>query len=168
MDFMPFLSLERRSRSRPARSHQMLMNVCDSFRLIRFARVCRRRPAPHPRRRTSASRSTTHAERRARNHFIRVANDAASGSAGAFRKNVYGRAPVGRPADWKFDVFDSAGDAMDGKTTRKQVRISYRGPGGEGAIRLVLFVPNDATRPARASFLSATAPRRRTSIPPAG
>jgi pimeloyl-ACP methyl ester carboxylesterase len=61
-----------------------------------------------------------------------------------FRHHIYGRAPVGRPADLKFDVFDSAPDAMDGKATRKQVKITWRGPGGEGALRLVLFVPNAA------------------------
>jgi hypothetical protein len=37
-----------------------------------------------------------------------------------FRKHVYGRAPVGRPADLKFEVFDSAADAMGGKATRNR------------------------------------------------
>jgi dienelactone hydrolase len=64
-----------------------------------------------------------------------------------FRKTVYGRAPVGRPPDLKFETFDSAGDAMDGKATRKQIKISYGGPGGEGAIKLVLFTPNAAKQP---------------------
>lgn len=64
-----------------------------------------------------------------------------------FRKYVYGRAPIGRPADLKFEIFDSASDAMDGKATRKQIKISYHGPGGEGAIHLVLFTPNAAKQP---------------------
>ena len=64
-----------------------------------------------------------------------------------FRKNIYGRAPVGRPADLKFEVFDSNADAMDGKATRTQVKITWRGPGGEGSLRLVLFVPNGAKKP---------------------
>lgn len=65
-----------------------------------------------------------------------------------FRENIYGRMPVGRPDSLKFDVFDVATNAMDGKATRKQVKISFRGPGGEGAIKLVLFTPNAATQPA--------------------
>lgn len=75
-----------------------------------------------------------------------------------FRKTVYGRAPVGKPADLKFETFDSAPDAMDGKATRKQIRISYRGPGGEGAINLVLFTPNGAKQPAPCFLLICNRP----------
>jgi len=75
-----------------------------------------------------------------------------------FRKFVYGRAPVGRPADLKFEVFDSAADAMDGKATRKQVKITWRGPGGEGALRLVLFTPNAAKKPAPCFLLICNRP----------
>ncbi len=65
-----------------------------------------------------------------------------------FRKNVYGQAPVGRPASLKFEVTEKNENTMEGKATRKQVRISFRGPGGEGSIRLVLFVPNQGAKPA--------------------
>lgn len=58
-----------------------------------------------------------------------------------FRTHVYGRAPVGRPDGLKFEVWESVAGVMQGAATRKQVRISYRGPGGEGGINLVLFVP---------------------------
>lgn len=75
-----------------------------------------------------------------------------------FRKNVYGRAPVGRPADLKFEVFDSASDAMEGKATRKQVKITYHGPGGEGSINLVLFTPNAAKQPAPCFLLICNRP----------
>jgi dienelactone hydrolase len=75
-----------------------------------------------------------------------------------FRKHVYGRAPVGRPADLKFEVFDSAADAMGGKATRKQVKISYRGAGGEDTIRLVLFIPNGAKNPAPCFLLICNRP----------
>lgn len=64
-----------------------------------------------------------------------------------FRKHVYGRAPVGNPADLKFESLDSAANAMDGKATRKQVRISYRSARAKGALNLVLFTPNAAKRP---------------------
>jgi dienelactone hydrolase len=75
-----------------------------------------------------------------------------------FRKTVYGRAPIGRPADLKFETFDSASDAMDGKATRKQIKISYHGPGGEGAIHLVLFTPNGAKQPAPCFLLICNRP----------
>ncbi len=64
-----------------------------------------------------------------------------------FRTNVYGRAPIGRPEDLKFEITETASDTMDGKATRRQIKISYRGRGGEGAIRLVVFVPNEARKP---------------------
>lgn len=58
-----------------------------------------------------------------------------------FRTNVYGRAPIGRPANLKFET-QVTPNVMDGKATRKLVKISYSGPGGAGAINVVLFVPN--------------------------
>jgi pimeloyl-ACP methyl ester carboxylesterase len=64
-----------------------------------------------------------------------------------FRENVYGRAPIGRPEKLSFETTQSTPDMMDGKATRKLVNISFRGPGGEGTIQLLLFVPNAATRP---------------------
>ena len=64
-----------------------------------------------------------------------------------FRSQVYGRMPVGRPNTLKFETLEQNKGVMDGVATRKQVKISYRGPGGEGAIKLVLFVP-DKVKPA--------------------
>lgn len=64
-----------------------------------------------------------------------------------FRTHVYGRAPVGRPAEMKFETTETTRGVMDGMATRKLVTISYRGPGGEGAIRLVLFVPEKVAKP---------------------
>src|SRR5688572_10118157 len=75
-----------------------------------------------------------------------------------FHHTIYGRAPVQRPDGLTFEVFDSAADAMHGKATRKQVKISYRGPGGEGAIKLVLFIPNDAPKPAPCMLLICNRP----------
>jgi hypothetical protein len=70
-----------------------------------------------------------------------------------FREHVYGRNPIERPASLAFKVTDTNAKAMDGVATRKLVTISYRGPGGEGAIHLVLFVPNAATKPAPCMLL---------------
>ena len=64
-----------------------------------------------------------------------------------FRENIYGRMPVRRPDSLKFETIDSSTKAMDGKATRKQVKISYQGPGGEGAIKLILFSPNRVSKP---------------------
>ncbi|HEY5910579.1 MAG TPA: glycosyl hydrolase, partial [Verrucomicrobiae bacterium] len=64
-----------------------------------------------------------------------------------FRSNVYGRAPVARPAGLEFKVTELSTNAMDEKATRKQVKISFTGPGGEGAINLILFVPNGPAKP---------------------
>jgi hypothetical protein len=65
-----------------------------------------------------------------------------------FRENVYGRKPVGRPENLKFEITETDAKAMDGKAMRRQVKISYAAAGGEGAIQLVLFIPNAATKPA--------------------
>ena len=61
-----------------------------------------------------------------------------------FRTHVYGRMPVGRPDSLRFQTIESTAGAIDGTATRKQVKISFRGPGGAGAINLVLFVPTKA------------------------
>ncbi len=59
-----------------------------------------------------------------------------------FRTHVYGRAPVGRPDSLKFETVETIKDMVNGAATGKRVNISYRGPGGEGTIHLVLIVPN--------------------------
>lgn len=64
-----------------------------------------------------------------------------------FRRHIYGRAPVGRPKDLKFETVGIDKDAMRGAATRKQVRIGFSGPGGKGAINLLLFVPRKITGP---------------------
>ncbi len=70
-----------------------------------------------------------------------------------FRTHVYGRAPVGRPEDLRFEVAKADPTAMDGAATRKLVNVRYSGPGGEGGLRLILFVPNAAPKPAPAFLL---------------
>ena len=64
-----------------------------------------------------------------------------------FRSEVYGRAPVGRPESLSFEVVERADNVMNGAADRKQVKIRYSGPGGEGAIHLILFTPAAATTP---------------------
>jgi hypothetical protein len=80
-----------------------------------------------------------------------------------FRKNIYGRAPVGRPESLKFEQMEPPTDAMDGQAVRKQIKITYHGPGGDGAIHLVLFVPK-ARQPAPCFLLICNRPQ--TNIDP--
>jgi hypothetical protein len=62
-----------------------------------------------------------------------------------FREHVYGRSPIDRPDTLKFETVSVARNAMDGRATRRQIRISFSSAGGDGAIRLLLFIPNRST-----------------------
>ena len=64
-----------------------------------------------------------------------------------FRTNVYGRDAIGRPDTLRFDVEENNKNAMGGKATLKRIGIHFSGPGGEGKISLVLFIPNDVPKP---------------------
>jgi hypothetical protein len=63
-----------------------------------------------------------------------------------FRREIYGRAPVGRPTDEQFALVEEA-PAMHGQATRKQVAITFSGPGGAGRINLLVFVPRRVSGP---------------------
>lgn len=65
-----------------------------------------------------------------------------------FRRQVYGRAPVARPDTLAFELINEDPEAMAGAATLKEVRISYRGPGGKSGFKLILFIPNKARKPA--------------------
>ena len=65
-----------------------------------------------------------------------------------FKKHVYGRAPIGNPKDLNFKVIEEDPKAMDGAATLKIVEISYSGPGGKSAFKLITFIPNKAKKPA--------------------
>lgn len=64
-----------------------------------------------------------------------------------FRTHEYGRASVGRPGDLRFETVDVTHGMMDGRATRKRVDAIFSGPGGEGRIRLLMFLPQDAPGP---------------------
>jgi hypothetical protein len=70
-----------------------------------------------------------------------------------FRSQVYGRASVGRPDDLKFVITEIKKDVMDGKATRKQIDITFAGPGGEGVLHLMVFIPNNASKPVPVTLL---------------
>lgn len=75
-----------------------------------------------------------------------------------FTREVYGRVPVGRPADLAFSVVDTKADAMDGMAVRKRIRVTYSGPGGKGGIDLQLFVPVKRVGPVPCALLISNRP----------
>jgi hypothetical protein len=61
-----------------------------------------------------------------------------------FETQVYGRRPP-KPTDLRFDIAATDDTAVDGRATRKQVRIhGLGGAGDSAAIVLTLYVPNNA------------------------
>ncbi len=69
-----------------------------------------------------------------------------------FRMHEYGRAPVKRPDDLRFEQIGVTPGAIDGKATLKRVDALFSGPGGEGRIRLFIYVPENEAGPV-ASFV---------------
>ncbi|MES2657855.1 MAG: acetylxylan esterase [Verrucomicrobiota bacterium] len=70
-----------------------------------------------------------------------------------FRQQVYGERPLGKPDDFKAVVVSEDAKALDGIATRKEIEISYSGPGGKGRFPAVLFTPNAAKNPVPAFLL---------------
>ncbi len=62
-----------------------------------------------------------------------------------FRRHVYGRNPVARPQTQRIDRPDGGEVAMDGTAIRHRLDVAFRGPGGEGRIPLLLFLPVTAS-----------------------
>lgn len=65
-----------------------------------------------------------------------------------FRTHVYGRAPIGRPDDLRFEVKEINKNALGGAATFKHINIHFSGAGGKGLIELLLFIPNKVSKPA--------------------
>lgn len=70
-----------------------------------------------------------------------------------FKSQVFGRNPVERPDTLRFEPLEPDKVMMAGKALRKRVNIRYSGPGGEGAIALTAFIPQDAAKPVPAFVL---------------
>ncbi len=64
-----------------------------------------------------------------------------------FRHHVYGRAPVGRPENMTITLVESAAGVLEGAADRRQLRISWKGPGGAGGVNVVMLVPTRRARP---------------------
>ena len=64
-----------------------------------------------------------------------------------FRTQMYGRAPIGRPSEMTFEVFDLDRNALGGKATRKQIRILFTGKPDGPSMDLLIYLPNHVQRP---------------------
>jgi len=64
-----------------------------------------------------------------------------------FRHQVYGRAPVGRPEGMTITVTEAASGVMGGAADRRQLRLGWKGPGGDGGMNVVVFVPTKREKP---------------------
>jgi hypothetical protein len=64
-----------------------------------------------------------------------------------FRTYVYGRAPVGRPKDMTFTVFDLERQAFGSLATRKQVAVNFAGLEDGPGMDILIYLPNGKKRP---------------------
>jgi len=65
-----------------------------------------------------------------------------------FRRHVYGRAPIGRPKNMTFKVFDLDRKALGGLATRKQVTVNFTGKKDGPSMDILIYLPNAAKKPA--------------------
>ena len=73
-----------------------------------------------------------------------------------FERNVFGRVPdAARHPAVSFEELAPEAPAMDGRAVRRQVRVRFAGPGGEGHFDLLAFIPAVATsdKPVPAALL---------------
>lgn len=68
-----------------------------------------------------------------------------------FAHEMYGVSP-GRPADMKFEVFDTDPKALGGKATRRQVAVYFTGKPDGQRMDLLIYLPNSAMRPVPVIF----------------
>lgn len=58
-----------------------------------------------------------------------------------FAHEMYGQMPA-KPANMRFEVFDNDTEALDGKATRRQVRIIINESGKETSMDVLMYLPN--------------------------
>ncbi|MBT5927706.1 MAG: acetylxylan esterase [Verrucomicrobia bacterium] len=70
-----------------------------------------------------------------------------------FANLVYGRVPeAASPLDVQFEIVKEDPEFMNGKATRKDVKILLENENGRMSMHFLVFVPNKATKPAPAFF----------------
>jgi hypothetical protein len=60
-----------------------------------------------------------------------------------FRKYVYGRAPIGRPNDMSFQVFEKDSNALGGIAIRKQVRVQFTKKADGPYMDMLIYLPKN-------------------------
>lgn len=60
-----------------------------------------------------------------------------------FRDQVYGRNPVQRPKDLRFEPLEEETAVLDGTAVRRRVKIAYSGRGGESGFKLTVYYPTN-------------------------
>lgn len=65
-----------------------------------------------------------------------------------FRTYVYGRSPIGRPAEMTFKVFDIDRAALSGLATRKQVSVRFTAEKDGPTMDILIYLPNAGAKPA--------------------
>jgi len=64
-----------------------------------------------------------------------------------FRKYVYGRAPIAKPKNMSFKVFDLDKKALAGLATRKQVTVNFTGKKDGPKMDILIYLPNEVKTP---------------------
>lgn len=65
-----------------------------------------------------------------------------------FSNLVYGRTPTpASPIETTYEVLEEDSEFMEGKATRKDIRIRFRNDQGEAEMTILVFVPNAAEKP---------------------
>ena len=68
-----------------------------------------------------------------------------------FVREEYGRRPVDRPADLRFELAETDAVMMDGAAIRKRIRASWTGPRGPWSFVFTAFIPKKAADASRKS-----------------
>ena len=64
-----------------------------------------------------------------------------------FRKHVHGRAPIGRPKEMTFKVFDSDSKALNGLAVRRQVTVNFTGKPDGPSMDILIYLPAAVKKP---------------------
>ncbi|MDX2443931.1 MAG: acetylxylan esterase [Bacteroidales bacterium] len=58
-----------------------------------------------------------------------------------FAEHMFGYAPIGKPENMSFEVYDNDPNALDGKATRKQVRVNFTGKSEGPFMNILIYLP---------------------------
>jgi hypothetical protein len=64
-----------------------------------------------------------------------------------FRANMYGRAPIDRPQNMSFKIFEQDKGTLDGLATRKQVIVNFTGEKNGPFMDILIYLPNAVKAP---------------------